>query len=277
MVPSLCVVDSSASFLFLFSLVLSRSPDVRDQGRYQARFLTWSPGLIFPLVISVFILVAQFAGIKLGLSQLLGTELLLEQLPSLIAHTLFIGLGTGLFVFILLLMVAGLSPHWGMDRFLTGYASPSAVVTGFAFLLFGFYGFWGSHAAMILGLGLLFLPGLYRLMGRSLLHMVSRQVQVARVAGAGWGLIFTSIVFPQVRAGFLWLSGLAAFWACGDFALSSIVAESSSTLGLMVKGYMTSYRLELATVLNLILILVSSVCFLIFGGLGLVAHKKSVS
>ena len=264
-------------FLFGFSLILSRSSDVRQQGRYQVRYLTWIPGLVPPILFSVFVLTAQFSGLQLGIEQLLQTDLLVSLLPELVFHTLLVGVGTGIFVFILLLLVAGLSPHWGLDQFLTGYASPSAVVTGFAFLLFGFYGLWGSHLAMILGLGLLFLPGLYRLMGRSLLHSVSRQVQVARVAGASWTLIFWQIEFPQVSSGFLWLAGLAAFWACGDFALSSIVAESSSTLGLMVKGYMTSYRLELATVLNLILICVSSLCFLFFGSLGFVVHKKSLS
>jgi len=264
-------------FLFLFSLVLSHRSDIQSRGRFQIQFLSWWPGVLFPLFIGVFVLVGQFNGIGKGMVQLLENSLLMEKLPLLIMRTVLIGLGTGVVVFLLLTLVATLSPHWGLDRFLTGYVSPSSVVTGFACLLLGFYGPWGSHIAMVIGLGLLFLPGLYRLAGRSSLHALTRQVHVARIAGASWGFTFWRIVFPQVQSSFWWLAGLAAFWACGDFAFSSIVAESSSTLGLLVKAYMTSYRLELASVLNLFLILASSICFLIFGGLAFVVHKKSHS
>ena len=264
-------------FLFLFSLVLSRSPDIQSRGRFQIQFLSWWPGLVLPILVCIFVLLGQFSGVGTGMDQLLNTPLLIEQLPVLAVRTLLVGLGTGLAVFVLLVLIAFLSPHWGLDRFMTGFASPSPVVTGFALLLLGFYGAWGSHLAMVIGMALLFLPGLYRLTGRASLQALVRQVQVARVTGAGWGLIFRRIVFPQVQSGFWWLAGLAGFWACGDFAFSSIVAESSSTLGLLVKAYMTSYRLELASVLNLLLIFLSSVCFLIFGGLAFVAHKKSHS
>jgi len=264
-------------FLFLFSLILSHSPDLQNRGRFQIQFLSWWPGVFLPLFICAFLLIGQFVGAGKGITQLLETSLLIEELPFLIIRTVLVGLGAGAMTFLLLNLIAALSPHWGLDRFLTGYVSPSPVVTGFACLLMGFYGTWGSHIAMAIGLALLFLPGLYRLAGRSSLQALSRQIQVARVAGASWGLVFRQIIFPQVQSGFWWLSGLAAFWACGDFAFSSVVAESSSTLSLLVKAYMTSYHLELASVLNLLLILVSSICFLVFGGLAFVTYKKSYS
>ena len=261
--------------LFLFSLVLSSHPDIQSRDRFQIQYLSWWPGVVLPLLICAFVFLGQLTGIGKGMTQLLETSLLLERLPLLVMRTLLVGLGTGMLVFLLLTLVATLSPHWGLDRFLTGYVSPSPVVTGFACLLLGFYGPWGSHIAMAIGLALLFLPGLYRLAGRSSLQALTRQVHVARVAGASWRLTFWRITFPQVQSSFWWLAGLAAFWACGDFAFSSIVAESSSTLGLLVKAYMTSYHLELASVLNLLLVLVSSTCFLAFGGLAFVAHRKS--
>lgn len=264
-------------FLFAFSLVLRRGIVVPPRGRSQVRFLSSRLGITVPLAITFLVVVGQVAGLVTGLAQLMAARELLLALPRLIANTMLVGLGAGVVAFLLMNLVAALSPHWGLDRFLVGYSSPSPVITAFAFLLFGFYGYWGSHGAMILGLSLLSLPSLYRLFGRAAILSLGRQVQVARVAGASWSLIFRVIIFPQVRSHFLWLAGLAGFWASGDFALSSIVAESNSTLGLMAKAYMSSYQLELATALSWILLLVSGIIFAVFGGWAHVSHQESYS
>jgi thiamine transport system permease protein len=175
------------------------------------------------------------------------------------------------------MLVAGLCPHPGLDRFLVGYAAPSTVLTGFAFLLLGIESWLGVHLSLICGLAILMVPSLYRMLARGLLSALQNQVIVARIGGAGWWRIFDKIVFPQVRWQFWWLAGMGSLWACGDYALSSLVVENNTTLALAIKGYMTSYHLDLATALNSLLLVVGMSCLLGFGGLGRVCRTKSLS
>lgn len=237
-----------------------------------------APSLLgIPLFVSLFLVVGQFFGLARGWGYLLNSPVLLAELPLLLGGTLIVGIGTGLLVLILLMLVAGLSPHLGLDRFLVGYTAPSTVLTGFAFLLLGVESWLGIHLSLICGLALLVVPSLYRMLARGLLVVIQNQVIVARLGGAGWWAIFDKIVFPQICRQFWWLAGMSSLWACGDYALSSLVVENNTTLALAIKGYMSSYHLDLATALNSILLVVGMSCFFGFGGLGRVCRTESFS
>ncbi|MBK7843819.1 MAG: hypothetical protein IPJ71_09005 [Bdellovibrionales bacterium] len=230
-----------------------------------------------PFFVSFFLVVGQFFGFVRGWGYLLNSPVLLTELPSLLSGTLIVGIGTGLVVFLLLILVAGLGPHPGLDRFLVGYTAPSTVLTGFAFLLLGVDSWPGVHLSLICGLAILVVPSLYRMLARGLLVAIQNQVIVARLGGSGWWAIFDKIVFPQICRQFWWLAGMSSLWACGDYALSSLVVENNTTLALAIKGYMTSYHLDLATALNSILLVVGMSCLLGFGGLGRVCRTESFS
>ncbi len=237
-----------------------------------------APSLLgIPLFVSLFLVAGQFFGLARGWGYLLNSPVLLAELPLLLGGTLIVGIGTGLLVLILLMLVAGLSPHLGLDRFLVGYTAPSTVLTGFAFLLLGVESWLGIHLSLICGLALLVVPSLYRMMARGLLVAIQNQVIVARLGGAGWWAIFDKIVFPQICRQFWWLAGMSSLWACGDYALSSLVVENNTTLALAIKGYMSSYHLDLATALNSILLVVGMNCLLGFGGLARVCRTESFS
>lgn len=233
--------------------------------------------VVVPLLVTFLIGVGQFQGLIKGMSLLFQSPVLMAELPGMILGSLFVGLGTGGLLFLLMVLVAGLSPHRGLQRFLFGYTAPSTVLVGFAFLLLGIQGWLQIHLAIILGLTILMLPALYRMLAQAKVESLQQQVVVARVASASWWLIFRRLIFPQVRREFWWLAGMGSFWACGDFALSSLVAERNSTLALAVKAYMTSYHLERATALNFVLLVIGGLCFLGMGGLGRVDHSPSSS
>ena len=189
-------------------------------------------------------------------------------------RTLLVGTGTGIFVFVWLSVVAFCLRDLFLRRFLVAYYGSSVAFMGFAFLLIGSDGplelwFKGS-----LGLSLLFLPPVWRLMGESLSRRLGNQIQLADLMGAGRKMSFSKIVFPQSVNVFLFLSGVSAFWASGDFAYSSIVAGEEAHLALLIQDLFSSYRFELATALTWLLIFTGMCCFSLFVGVSFVFYKK---
>ncbi len=263
--------------LFLFSVGIKSSFPGESKRKPQMRYLAQRSFLLIPLLISFWVTVGQFQSVYSGWQEFLLSPLLVEDWVKLIVGTLVVSLGTGLGVFMLLSLIAALSPHRGLDRLLTGYVSPSTTITGFAFLLLGISGWREVHGAIVLGLVIIMIPSLYRMLGRALIQSLRDQILIAQISGADGWMIFHRVVFPQVKRSLGWLSGLSAFWASADFGLSSLLAENNSTLALLVKAYMTSYRLELASVFNLILIGIGWVCFFVFAGVKNVRCAKSFS
>ncbi len=205
----------------------------------------WALGLL-PTAI---VLSGLMTGLPQGLRQWRGTPEIHGQVLPLMLGTLGVGVAVGGLVFLLLLWLAFLWPHRGLQLFLRGYSAPSTAVTGFALLVWGSLSDSMVMTKIVVGLVLIYFPSLYRWLGESVLSPLYGQWQVAYLLGASPGLIFRRVVLPQVAGGFRLISGLAAFWALGDFALSSLLAPREMTLAMLVYGLMGAYRLELATLL----------------------------
>ena len=127
---------------------------------------------------------------------------------------------------------------------------------------------------MVFGFKFAFLPALYRLMGESVLRRLTNQINLADLMGAGKTMSFVRIIWPQCAGVFFLLAGVAAFWACGDFAYSSIVAGGESHLALLIQDLFASYRFDLAVALTWLLILSAILCFALFAGLAFVFEKN---
>ncbi|MBX3041892.1 MAG: ABC transporter permease subunit, partial [Bdellovibrionaceae bacterium] len=122
------------------------------------------------------------------------------------------------------------------------------------------------------------LPGLWRMGWRSLVENLQGQRQVAESLGASEFAIWRQVLLPQLAPSISTLAGVAAVWACGDFAISKLIASKDLTLGMMTETLISSgYRLGLATVLSVVLLVASVLCFLVMKGLGYVLSQKSVS
>ncbi len=188
--------------------------------------------------------------------------------------TLIMGLSVGSLTFVLLLLVAYCWPRLWFEKFLNSYIAPSTALACFSLLVVlpneGVYPFIKIPIAFMM----LNLTGLYRLGWESQLEVLRAQYEVALTLGASPRLIFRSIVLPQVIQRLGLLSALASVWACGDFAISRILAHRDLTLAMMTETLMSSYRLHQAVVLSLALILLSTVCFVFFAGGSYVLRRK---
>jgi thiamine transport system permease protein len=81
-------------------------------------------------------------------------------------------------------------------------------------------------------------------------------------------------LIPQLSKELGLIGALAALWASGDFALSSLVAYQDLTVAMLVDELMSSYRLELATWLMAPMLLAGFGCGALFLGAGYVTSRK---
>lgn len=190
--------------------------------------------------------------------------------------TLFVGLTTGLLIlFLLMSITVSMGFHW-LRRWLQSYMAPSTTLTGFAFLVLGPNEGVVSYFKIPCALALLFCGVLYRMGWESEVHRLAGQMATAEIIGATRWKTFKFILWPQVQQRALLLAGLAAAWACGDFALSRILAYNDMTLALMTETLMSTYRLGLASLLSLGVLLAALFCFFTFWGFGYVYRRKSI-
>ena len=187
-----------------------------------------------------------------------------ELLLAAAASSALIGLGTGALTLAMLALMALSFQNVKARRLAVSLSHPGSTLTGFAFLLLPLYGKPAVLMKWIFGLGILLFPLIYRFRGELTLEKLSRQAETARFFGAGWGLIFRKILWPQSRGGFFLCAGMAGFWACGDFAYSLIVSGGHWNLALIAHDFFSSYRLDLAVLAAGALLLLSFavLCFL---------------
>ncbi len=190
-----------------------------------------------------------------------------DFLPSALM-SLSIGLGVGGLHLLLFLILVYLVPLGFVGRFLNGYLAPSPALIGFGFLLLPLSSEPWAFLKLILALTLISLPLLYRWLLHGAFENLANQVEVARVLGASSRQIGNEIVWPQVLNPLLKCCGLAAIWASGDFALSSIFLRGPSTLPLLIQDLIQSYQIEMAMWLMIPLMVIGILCYFFFVGAG---------
>ena len=257
--------------VFGFSLLIQRfklpSPSPSSPNlKHWSPPLTMLPGTLCSLLV----IFGQVWKIPEGFRQWNQLQLDIRWLQPLVVQTLCIGLGVGISLFILLALISYSGPSRSFQRFLIGYTSPSAALTGFVFYMI-FMGEW-IELKLILGITLLSLPLCYKFIVDSVLTSIENQIQVARTMGASHFQVFRGVVWPQVRSSCGLAAGLGAFWACGDFAFTSMVVEKEITLALKIKSLLGAYRLELSVLLSWIVLISGGVLFSLFRSLGRVTY-----
>ena len=219
-------------------------------------------GVIWPLIPGGLLVLGLIKGMSvLGLQDLIPLKGVVLKAGG---QSLMVGMGAGLGAALLLSWALFCLQSGFLRKFLMSYAVSSTAFMGFCFLVLGSDHFLWVMFKWTAGLSLLFFPALYRLMGESLAGRAVQKVRVAELMGAGALLSFVKIVWPGARSGILFLSGVGAFWAVGDFAYSGLVGGGEMNLALLIQDVFASYRLELAGVLNLMLLLIGALCFLFF-------------
>lgn len=232
-------------------------------------------GLSMAFIPALVILLGLVEGLLRILSNPSEVAAVLPSFKESLGGSIYVGLLTGFLTLSVLLMLAYLKPTGSLRKLLVGYVAPSSVLTGFAL-----YIFWPGTGIVSLtkiafGITLVSVPAFYRLQWDALVSSLSGQVVVAKTLGASEWQIFDRVILPQVWKQGCFLAGLVAFWAWGDFSISTVIAERSLTLAMHVQQLMESYRLEVATGLVWLLLIGGALSFMFFWGLGHVFSEES--
>ena len=260
--------------LFIFFICLkafSFSSPPLDSYKQKVYLLKNPKFIVFSIWPAILLLVGL-----LGISSFQWREFLSFKslLLSSLASSLLLSFGVGCLTLVGLGMLCFSYNSIKARKLISSYLNPGVTLLGFSFLLFS--PVQEVHLKWILGLTLLFFPTIYRLRGESILEKLKEQVAVAEIFGASPFMIFKCVLWPQARSLFLFCSGIAAFWACGDFAYSLIVSQGTWNLALVVYDLFSSYRIDLALMGSWILLLVSVMVFLFWIGVDFVFRKRSL-
>ncbi len=261
-------------FLFIFFLSLYSQEKNQIFSSKKMELLSSPLALMIPLLPTFLLLVGLFDPSFLSFEVRKDLLTVLPILFSATLHTLFLALGTGFGVLFLLFVTAFCCRELFFRKFLISYASSPVAFMGFAFLLLDADTLIGVWFKWVMGLSLLFLPTLYRLFGESVIQRLKNQILALDLMGASWKMSFQKVIWPQCLPFFLFLSGIAAFWACGDFAYSSIVSSGEFHLALLIQDFFASHRFGLATALIWLLLIIGILCFSFFAGWAFVLYKK---
>jgi len=103
---------------------------------------------------------------------------------------------------------------------------------------------------------------------------LQNQKDIAETIGATRGMIFKRIELPQVFKKACFYSGLISLWMVGDFGLSRILASKDFSLALMSETYLSSYRLDEATLLSIFVLAAGVIILFLFWSISYVFDRK---
>ena len=248
----LATLLAAASFLQAIDKksVAHRSREIIDSTAWRSEgvLIGWLPGLAVVLAPLALLLFGVCDGVVPGVREFIRLGGPTSDLAELFFNSAIVAFLTGTLTATALLVLAYSPPSGRTRRFLIGFAAPSSVLIGLSLLIIWRAIGLATLIKISVGLTLTLVPALYRLQWDGLLQSLSGQIRIADSLGASPALIFTRILIPQVAKTLGVLSGLAALWAWGDFALSHVIAEGPVTLALTAQSLLNSYHLNAATI-----------------------------
>jgi thiamine transport system permease protein len=177
--------------------------------------------------------------------------------------------------FLLLIAVLYAFPRQRLHKFLNSAVGFSPVLLGFSFWLLGANFSPVSELKIASAISLFFLPVFYRWLIGDHLQNLQGQRQVARAMGASDWQVFWGIVWPQSKTLILICLSLICLWSAGDFVMTSLVSFSSSSLPQLVETLSTGYRLGLAQLTSLSILVVGGLSAGTVWGLFVLFEKLS--
>lgn len=262
-------------FIFGVSFLAIGERVHQPERKYNLSILRRKSGVFILVLLTCLGLLGYAQGVIDGLSQASAFYELQSPLLWNFFGSLLIGISVGVLSMLGLFAIAYCWPKPWFGRFLAGYMAPSTALCCFAFLIFGSNESFWPFLKIPLAFTLLCLGSFYRMGWEGVLRSLEKQMEIAATLGAAPAQIFRRILLPQVAPRASLIAGIAAVWACGDFAVSRILAHQDITLAMMTETLMSSYRLGLASVLSLSLLVCGSICFFLMIGVGRVLSRKS--
>lgn len=263
-----------SAFIFAVSLFAVGERGLQTERVFNLTVLRRPSGIVVLIALMALGFLGYTQGLIDGLHQVSAFYELQSPLIWNFFGTLSLGLSVGVLSFISLFAIAYCWPKAWFAKFLRGYMAPSTALCCFAFLMFGSNESFWPYLKIPLAFNLLCLGSFYRMGWEGVLNSLETQMAVAGTLGAGPAQIFRRILLPQIASRAALIAGIASVWACGDFAVSRILADQDISLAMMTETLMSSYRLGLASVLSLSLIICGAICFFTMIGVGHVLRRK---
>lgn len=263
-----------SGFIFLLSYFAGKGQSSNRTRRANFNLIRMPTGLVVIAGISLLYLLGYLQGFVAGLRMISTFYEVQSAIGWNFFGSLIVGMSAGALCYSGLMLIAFLWPKPWFEKFLNGYVAPSTSLACFALLIFGSNDGIFSFFKIPIALTILSLNGLFRMGWGGELHSLQSQVTVAYTMGALPRQIFKEILFPQLSARAGVLAGISSIWACGDFAVSRILAHHDLSIAMMTETLMSSYRLNQATVLSFLIVLAGLLCFAACVGGSRVLRRK---
>lgn len=257
-----------AGFLFTLSFLPMRS-SLQRISRQSSPLIRSRFGGILALIYALSFAAAFVLSGFRGWRHVLQIDGLWQQVLGTLPATMILGILAWTLFYFLLKAVSFFWNEIPIARLLRGYIAPSVALVGLVGLsLTGWTDTVGLRQwAVYLGAMLiLYFPALFRMNWSERLNSLSGQVQTAQVLGASQGLLFSRVIWPQMRGQAFAVAFIGALWVLGDFALAKILFAQPVTLALLIESLLSSYRLEAALALTQLWILLALFLGLILWG-----------
>lgn len=266
-----------SAFIFGLSLLTGKGAASQQVRTSNLSLIKAPTGVLVLLAISGLYLLGYIEGLVAGVGMISTFYEVQSALIWNFLGTIVLSVSVGVFCYGLLMLIAYCWPKAWFEKFLNGYVAPSTSLACFCLLILGPNEGVFPFLKIPLAITLLSVSSLFRMGWDSELQALQSQVTVAYSMGASRGQIFREILFPQIsgRAGLL--AGIASIWACGDFAVSRILAHRDLSIAMMTETLMSGYRLSQATILSLLIIVSGVICFAICVGGSRVLRRKFAS
>jgi thiamine transport system permease protein len=264
-------------FLFSVSILLMSKKSYEKKDFEFSSYLTSS----FGVVVLVAYLFVYLAGYFLGLFQSAGhfseflayrDEIMVATFNSIKFLVLFLVLSMVLLYFWILFFV-----NYLKFNFAQHFIAVSTLLVGFSFYLFFPHTEFWDYIKIPVAILILVFPTLFKSFLEKPLLQLQDQVQVAQVFGLSNTTIVFDVLLSRIKKPLLiWYSILTIWFLC-DFAALKAIGTRASVVSLLGESFLSSYRVELAYLLSLyILVIWFAVVFVstFFSGVIYGVYKK---
>lgn len=261
-------------FLFLLSLGAFKSKRYQSRASFNFKIISSKYILLLFVVGYFYFFTSYFKGVLEGAYFIKDFYLFKDELLSAIMGSVLLSVFVGILILLYLLLLSYVWEKNYFAKFLLGYVAPSSALTALAFIILGPNVGFFIYIKIAFSLMIIYSSLAYRLGWNSILNDIEEEKRRAHILGADDILIFKKITVPLVLRRAFFIAGLCAFWTSGEFAVSKIIGQGDFTLAMLAQTFIAQYRLGLASILTIVLLILGVLIFILFIGVGRVISKK---
>jgi thiamine transport system permease protein len=177
--------------------------------------------------------------------------------------------------FLLLATTLSIQYHFANLNFLNFFINPSSVLVGFSFyLLFPHNSLGFDFLKLTLVLSIVVFVGYFKSLFQGQMQTFASQINVARSFNISYYVFLFHIFLPQIKKKYHYATSLLFVYCISEFGLIKASGSEIKTLGTEMASYLSSYRVEGAFILSLLILALWFFVTWIVGGVFGV-HKKS--